>query len=105
MPNLPAAIGRGITVLYANAQLAAADRRAAETLMASLGETLWLNDESLMDAVTAVSGSGPAYVFLMVEAFAEAARASRWAWTQPSWAESSAAWAWSTRRTSDWPAS
>jgi pyrroline-5-carboxylate reductase len=74
MPNTPGAIGRGITVLYANAQLAAADRRAAETLMASLGETLWLNDESLMDAVTAVSGSGPAYVFLMVEAFAEAAR-------------------------------
>ena len=51
------------------------DRKTAEALMASLGQTLWLSDEALMDAVTAVSGSGPAYVFLLAEAFAEAARA------------------------------
>jgi len=75
MPNTPGAIGRGITVLHAGGGLSAADRALAEMLMASLGETLWLEDEALMDAVTAVSGSGPAYVFLMAEALADAARA------------------------------
>jgi pyrroline-5-carboxylate reductase len=55
--------------------LSDADRALAEALMASLGETLWLTDEALMDAVTAVSGSGPAYVFLLAEALAEAGRA------------------------------
>jgi pyrroline-5-carboxylate reductase len=74
MPNTPGAIGKGITVLYTGAKLTRADRALAESLMASLGETLWLTDETLMDAVTAVSGSGPAYVFLMAEAFAAAAR-------------------------------
>jgi pyrroline-5-carboxylate reductase len=75
MPNTPGAIGRGITVLYGGAELAQRDRTLAEALMASLGDVLWLGDEALMDAVTAVSGSGPAYVFLMVEVLAEAARA------------------------------
>jgi pyrroline-5-carboxylate reductase len=75
MPNTPGAIGRGITALYADASLAAGDRALAEALMASLGETLWIGEEMLMDAVTAVSGSGPAYVFLMAEALAEAGRA------------------------------
>jgi pyrroline-5-carboxylate reductase len=75
MPNTPGAIGRGITVLYGGAGLDQSDRSLAEALMASLGDVLWLNDEALMDSVTAVSGSGPAYVFLMVEALAEAARA------------------------------
>ena len=75
MPNTPGAIGRGITVLYADAGLSPGDRSLAQMLMESLGETLWLADESLMDAVTAVSGSGPAYVFLMAEALAEAGRA------------------------------
>jgi pyrroline-5-carboxylate reductase len=75
MPNTPGAIGRGITVLCAGSKLAAPSRALAEDLMAALGETLWLNDESLMDAVTAVSGSGPAYVFLTVEALAAAGRA------------------------------
>jgi pyrroline-5-carboxylate reductase len=75
MPNTPGAIGRGITVLYAGAGLSPGDRSLAQMLMESLGETLWLADESLMDAVTAVSGSGPAYVFLMAEALAEAGRA------------------------------
>jgi len=75
MPNTPGAIGQGITVLYGDQNLAIGDRALAEALMASLGETLWLKDEALMDAVTAVSGSGPAYVFLMAEAMAEAGRA------------------------------
>ena len=75
MPNTPGAIGRGITVLCAAGKLSEADRALVEDLMAALGETLWLADESLMDAVTAVSGSGPAYVFLTVEALAAAGRA------------------------------
>jgi pyrroline-5-carboxylate reductase len=75
MPNTPGAIGRGISVLYGEVNLSAADRARAETLMAALGETLWIGDETLMDAVTAVSGSGPAYIFLLVEALAAAARA------------------------------
>jgi pyrroline-5-carboxylate reductase len=75
MPNTPGAIGHGITVLFANKGLGAAERALAEALMAALGETLWLDDETLMDAVTAVSGSGPAYVLLMAEALAEAGRA------------------------------
>ena len=75
MPNTPGAIGRGITALYGAGTLNAADRALAEALMAALGETLWLEDETLMDVVTAVSGSGPAYVFLLAEALAEAGRA------------------------------
>ena len=74
MPNTPGAIGRGITVLCAGPGIGAAQRELAETLTGALGETLWLEDESLLDAVTAVSASGPAYVFLLVEAFAAAAR-------------------------------
>ena len=75
MPNTPGAIGRGITVLFENSGLGEDDRALAEALMAALGKTIWLDDEALMDAVTAVSGSGPAYVFLMTEALAEAGRA------------------------------
>jgi len=75
MPNTPGAIGQGITVLYSDPSLASEDRTLAEKLMSALGETLWLQAEALMDAVTAVSGSGPAYVFLMAEALAEAGRA------------------------------
>ena len=75
MPNTPGAIGRGITVLYGKSDLSPADRGLAETLTASLGETLWIADEGLMDAVTALSGSGPAYLFLMAEAMAAAGRA------------------------------
>ncbi len=74
MPNTPGAIGQGITVLYGAGTLSDTDRALAEALMASLGETLWLTDEALMDAVTAVSGSGPAYVFLLAEALTEAGR-------------------------------
>lgn len=75
MPNTPGAIGRGITALFAGQGLGEAERALAEALMASLGETLWLDDEALMDVVTAVSGSGPAYVFLMAEALAAAGQA------------------------------
>ncbi|HEX3653648.1 MAG TPA: pyrroline-5-carboxylate reductase [Rhizomicrobium sp.] len=75
MPNTPGAIGRGISALYAPANIKPADRKFAQALLAALGETLWVNRESLIDSVTAVSGSGPAYVFLLVEALAEAARA------------------------------
>ena len=72
MPNTPAAIGRGITVLCANAHVACAQRALCERLMRAVGDVGWVADESLMDAVTAVSGSGPAYVFLLAEALADA---------------------------------
>lgn len=75
MPNTPGAIGKGITVLYAGDDVEPAQRQFAHSLMSAFGEILWLNDESLLDAVTAVSGSGPAYIFLMVEALAAAGRA------------------------------
>lgn len=74
MPNTPAAIGRGISVLCANANTSASQKELCGALMAAVGATDWLTDEALMDAVTAVSGSGPAYVFLMIECLAEAAR-------------------------------
>ncbi|HSZ11691.1 MAG TPA: pyrroline-5-carboxylate reductase [Rhizomicrobium sp.] len=74
MPNTPGAIGRGITALYASKKVNAKDRALAEKLLAALGETLWVKKESLIDSVTAVSGSGPAYVFLLVEAMAEGAQ-------------------------------
>jgi pyrroline-5-carboxylate reductase len=73
VPNTPGAIGKGITALYAPAATANSDRTLARALMAPLGETLWFDDESALDAVTALSGSGPAYVFLLVEALTEAA--------------------------------
>jgi len=75
MPNTPGAIGRGITALYASSRATASDRKLAEALLAPLGETVWVKTEALIDVTTAVSGSGPAYVFLMVEALAEAAMA------------------------------
>jgi pyrroline-5-carboxylate reductase len=72
MPNTPAAIGRGITVACANGRVTAARRTACTTLLEAVGEVAWVEDEALMDAVTAVSGSGPAYVFLLAECLAEA---------------------------------
>ena len=68
MPNRPALVGSGITALYAGSDATDADRAAADDLMAAVGETVWLEDESQMDVVTAVSGSGPAYFFLLIEA-------------------------------------
>ncbi len=75
MPNLPGSIGRGISALYASRNVGAADRAKAEAVLAGLGEVVWVKREALIDAVTAVSGSGPAYVFLLVEALAQAAQA------------------------------
>ena len=76
MPNTPAAIGRGVTVACPNSKVSARQRRLASDLLAAIGSVEWVNDEGLMDAVTAVSGSGPAYVFHLAEALAEAGVAS-----------------------------
>lgn len=67
MPNTPALLGCGATALYANEAVSAEQRGAAETILRSVGTTLWVDDEGLLDAVTAVSGSGPAYFFLLME--------------------------------------
>ena len=72
MPNTPAAIGRGITVAVAGKKVSAAQRATADALLRATGSVEWVDDESLMDAVTAVSGSGPAYVFLLAEELARA---------------------------------
>jgi pyrroline-5-carboxylate reductase len=76
MPNTPAAIGRGITVAVANAHVTTSQRALAHALLAATGTVEWVVDESLMDAVTAVSGSGPAYVFLLAESLARAGAAA-----------------------------
>jgi pyrroline-5-carboxylate reductase len=72
MPNTPAAIGRGITVAVAARNVSAAQRAVADALLRATGSVEWVDDENLMDAVTAVSGSGPAYVFLLAEELARA---------------------------------
>jgi pyrroline-5-carboxylate reductase len=68
MPNRPALIGAGITALYADATVLPSERQAVETILASCGATVWVETEEQMDVVTALSGSGPAYFFLLVEA-------------------------------------
>ena len=68
MPNTPALIGKGITGLFADAAVNTDDRALAETICNAVGQAVWVNEEKLMDAVTAVSGSGPAYVFAFLEA-------------------------------------
>lgn len=75
MPNTPALIGRGIAGLYARPGLGETERGRVEALLAPTGETLWVAREADLDAVTALSGSGPAYVFYVIEAMTEAARA------------------------------
>ncbi len=72
MPNTPAAIGRGITVAVGNGKVSARQRRQAGDLLAAIGAVEWTDDEGIMDAVTALSGSGPAYVFLLAEAMTKA---------------------------------
>jgi pyrroline-5-carboxylate reductase len=72
MPNTPAAIGRGITVAVAAKKVSAAQRAVADALLRATGSVEWVDDENLMDAVTAVSGSGPAYIFLLAEELARA---------------------------------
>lgn len=76
MPNTPAAIAMGITVAVANPHVAPEQKALADALLHSIGAVEWIEDESLMDAVTALSGSGPAYVFHLIEAMAEAGEAA-----------------------------
>lgn len=73
MPNTPAQIQAGVSALYAIDNVSTVQRDQATTILAAVGKTLWLADEGKMDAVTAISGSGPAYVFYMIEALQEAA--------------------------------
>ncbi len=73
MPNTPAAVGRGMSVLCANTNTTEDDRAICEGLLKAVGDAAWVDDEALMDAVTATSGSGPAYVFYLMECLAEAA--------------------------------
>ncbi len=71
IPNTPAAIGRGISVAVVNAKVSARQRKQATDLLSAIGAVEWVSDEALMDAVTATSGSGPAYVFLLAEAMTQ----------------------------------
>ncbi len=73
MPNLPALVNKGVTALYANHNVSEKQKQATEKLFASVGQAFWLEQEAQMDAVTAVSGSGPAYVFHFFEALEQAA--------------------------------
>ena len=72
MPNTPAAIAKGVTVGYPNAHVTPAQKTLADNLLKAVGHVEWIADEGLLDAVTAVSGSGPAYIFLLIEAMAAA---------------------------------
>ncbi|HYP70490.1 MAG TPA: pyrroline-5-carboxylate reductase [Variovorax sp.] len=72
MPNTPALVGKGMTGLYAGPAVSAADRQQVESLLRPTGELLWLEHEAQLDAVTALSGSGPAYVFYFIEAMCKA---------------------------------
>lgn len=76
MPNTPAAIGRGVTAAVANAAVTPVQQALATHLLSAVGDVIWVEDEALLDPITAVSGSGPAYVFLLAECMAEAGRAS-----------------------------
>ncbi len=76
MPNTPGSIGRGISALYSAPKATAKNKKLADALLAALGQTLWVKSEMLIDAVTAVSGSGPAYVFALTEALAAAGQAA-----------------------------
>ena len=73
MPNTPALIGAGISALYANNNVSDGQGTLAEKIMAAVGKTVWIKEETLMDAVTAVSGSGPAYFFYVMQAIHDAA--------------------------------
>jgi pyrroline-5-carboxylate reductase len=75
MPNTPALIGQGFTGLYADPSVDAIGRERAERILGAVGSTVWIADEAVMDAVTAISGSGPAYVFYFIEALQDAALA------------------------------
>ncbi|ODR99580.1 pyrroline-5-carboxylate reductase [Methyloceanibacter superfactus] len=72
MPNTPASVGQGMTVAIANANVTQQQKNECDALMSAVGEVIWVEDEALLDPVTAVSGSGPAYVFLLAECLEEA---------------------------------
>lgn len=74
MPNTPAAIGEGITVACANRNVSQSQKSQAASLLGSVGEVLWIENEKLLNPITALSGSGPAYVFLLIEALTEAGK-------------------------------
>jgi pyrroline-5-carboxylate reductase len=74
MPNTPALIGKGVTGMVATTGVSDVQREAADAILRAVGETVWLDDEALIDPVTAVSGSGPAYVFYFIEAMQQAAQ-------------------------------
>jgi pyrroline-5-carboxylate reductase len=74
MPNTPALIGMGVTGMVAMPGVSDGQKKAADSIMRAVGKTVWLDDESLIDPVTAVSGSGPAYVFFFLEAMQQAAQ-------------------------------
>jgi pyrroline-5-carboxylate reductase len=74
MPNTPAAIGKGISAAYANKNVTTADKARADALLSAVGETIWVNDENQLNAVTALSGSGPAYVFYLIELLTQAGK-------------------------------
>jgi len=74
MPNTPALIGKGISAMIANKKTSVVQKKIASVLLQAAGKTVWLKDESLMDAVTAISGSGPAYVFLFLESLIAAGK-------------------------------
>ena len=76
MPNTPAMVQRGITVCVGNSRVSEAQKQMVSTVLSAIGQVEWVNDELLMDAVTGVSGSGPAYVFHLAEALAEAGEAA-----------------------------
>src|SRR5262249_62283718 len=74
MPNTPALIGAGVTGLYARPEVEPARRAQGQAVLEAVSEVVWVADEALLDPVTAVSGSGPAYVFFLIEALERAAR-------------------------------
>lgn len=74
MPNTPALIQRGVSGLYALPEVSPVNRQIAENILQAVGVTVWLDDETMMDAITAISGSGPAYVFYFIESLQQAAR-------------------------------
>jgi pyrroline-5-carboxylate reductase len=73
MPNQPALIDQGVSALFANSRTEQEERDLAEKIMSSVGQVVWMENEGLMDAVTAVSGTGPAYIYLMIDMMIEAA--------------------------------
>jgi pyrroline-5-carboxylate reductase len=79
MPNTPALVGKGISGVFAPASVDAAGRSLASSVLEAVGEIVWVEEEAMLDAITGVSGSGPAYVFYFLEALEEAARASGFA--------------------------